>query len=253
MKKNYFFQLLLTTLFFTISFSLFASSIYEINGSTEKVEAEGDFVVVTDNGSYAIEADPGFIYNDGTGKAVRLWDSGDKIKINFNANENGKYRLKVRLRSGQSGETEEPERYWPSGYVFTVDGITKTFEGNSESVFEAFTGSFLNSYWGDMNSEELSLTSGSHYLTIEAKEKWAGVDYLEIEEVEDNGEVKITFEDIPDQSNLVGDEVSLQLKASASNGGELVYELLHYNPGNYFAGLDFNRETGLISGTVIKT
>ncbi|WP_169513415.1 FG-GAP-like repeat-containing protein [Flexithrix dorotheae] len=212
--------------------------------SGDKIEFEDHFVAVIDGGGYPIEADPEWIRDPNGEIAVKLWDIGDQLKMTFNIPKSGKYKLKVRLRSGESGYKD---RYWTeNGYGISVNNTGISFSGVYNSIVQ-----YGESYWGILESVELNLNAGNNEISVEAKAKWAGVDYLEIEEVEDNGEVKITIEDVPNQSSFVGDEVSLQLKASASNGGELVYESDDQISG-FFNGLELNKETGLISGTVTK-
>ncbi|MBX2844191.1 MAG: T9SS type A sorting domain-containing protein [Flammeovirgaceae bacterium] len=147
-----------------------------------RIEAEDNFEVIANEGSNSdiIEFDS-FITDDNQGRAVALFDNGDKLKIKFNLEQDGKYEIKVRLRSGQEGE---PSRYWPDGYEFTIDETPITLIGNEATVSPLYQ-AFGKAHWGTMEGIKNSLLKGDHYLTIETKLDWAAVDYLEVKRIGD--------------------------------------------------------------------
>ncbi|UZR99155.1 PKD domain-containing protein [Chondrinema litorale] len=144
---------------------------------SERIEAEDSYSILSDIGSNAIKTNENA--NMSNGKALLMNDKGDKVKINFNIASSGNYLLKVNLRSGHKYNSTA---YWPSSYIFTLDGKTINLVGNTESV-STLLSSYGGSYFGNMESEELYLSTGNHYLTVEASASWEIVDYIEIESV----------------------------------------------------------------------
>ncbi|MBX2842469.1 MAG: choice-of-anchor D domain-containing protein, partial [Flammeovirgaceae bacterium] len=127
----------------------------------------------------------------GKSKAVQIYDKGDIVKINFNIPSNGKYQIKVRLRSGSlTGSTA----YWPNGYNIKLNGASSGFIGDLESVSQK-DDNFGGSYWGDMVLEWINLEKGVNFIEVEALTYWGVVDYIEV--IGDN---------LPDQTiELFGD------------------------------------------------
>ena len=162
-------------------------------GETIRIEAEDSYSILSDVGSNAIKTNENA--NMSNGKALLMNDKGDKVKINFNIASSGNYLLKVNLRSGHKYNSTA---YWPSSYIFTLDGNTINLLGNTESV-STLLSSYGGSYFGNMESEALYLSTGNHYLTIEANASWEIVDYIElvsegvIEEPENNPPTDITI------------------------------------------------------------
>ncbi|WP_020526507.1 cadherin domain-containing protein [Flexithrix dorotheae] len=142
-----------------------------------RIEAEENFEPLANVGSNGdVSEFDAFITDDNQGRAVALFDSGDKLKIKFSLEQDGKYEIKVRLRSGQDGK---PTRYWPDGYVFTIDETPITLIGDETSV-SPFYQSFGGAHWGTMEGIKNNLLKGDHYLTIETTLDWAAVDYMEV-------------------------------------------------------------------------
>lgn len=116
------------------------------------------------------------VHTHSGGASVRIYDNGDKFRINFNADQTTTYRLYVRLRSGGNAN---PSSYWPNGYIFRVNGTVQPFTGDNASI-APYESSYGGSYWGIMSSPLLSLNQGPQYVEIESNLSYAGVDYVEV-------------------------------------------------------------------------
>ncbi|WP_020531466.1 T9SS type A sorting domain-containing protein [Flexithrix dorotheae] len=230
--------LLLLLIQFSKSFGFFPVPNIETNQSTI-YEAENYFSVVTDVGSKGdIIEFPESIYADGTGKAVTLFDNGDRLKIAFEIESSGMIQLKINLRSGYNNA---PESYWPNGYAFTLDGNSVNFVGDVNSI-STFQSAFGGSYWGNMVLNGVELSAGNHELTIECKSSWGAVDYLEvIQEVIPNQKPQIS--PLSTQKRFISESVSLQVEAIDEENDSLVYVAMGLPEG-----LWINERTGLISG-----
>jgi|GEM_PF-3176207 len=139
-----------------------------------KLEAEDNFTVLTDVGNYKISANGNGAMSNG--EAVTMYDKGDKINISFEVPEQGEYVIKVNLRSGNRFD---PDAYWPSGYLFQLDGNDITLVGDVSSISD-FLSSYGGSYFGTMESEKVNINAGTHNLSITTNSQWAVVDYIEI-------------------------------------------------------------------------
>lgn len=115
-----------------------------------------------------------------SGTSVSVYDSGDTIRIPFTARVDGRYTLKVRLRSGGANNTRE--LYWPNGYSFVVDGTPVTLTGDRGSISEFDANSDGGVFWGTMQSLPVPLAAGAHTIDIRANYTWGMIDYLEVVE-----------------------------------------------------------------------
>ena len=142
------------------------------------IEAENNgFQILSDVGSNSVVQSSTSTSNSlSLEKALKLYDKGDKVRYSFDIAETGIYQIKVRLRSGN---IVNKTSYWPNGYAFQLDGTSLSMTGDESSV-SAQDYNFGVSYWGTMESSNLTLTKGSHTLDIEALINWSLVDYIEI-------------------------------------------------------------------------
>jgi N-acetylneuraminic acid mutarotase len=141
-----------------------------------KIEAETNYSILSEVGANVIRVGQGDVQSEG--KDVRLPDIGDKIRINFQIAESGQYKLKLRVRSGNSTNAT---LFWPSGYTISLNNLTQTFSGDPTTV-SALSSSYGNgAYFGTMISGVLTLNAGSNTLEIQTNRTWGGVDYIEIE------------------------------------------------------------------------
>ncbi|MDP3850997.1 MAG: hypothetical protein Q8Q59_10865 [Luteolibacter sp.] len=105
---------------------------------------------------------------------ISLYDIGDKITLNFTANQTGTHKLKVRLRSGNASN----QKANINGYGFKLDGQPLVFTDDGVGyVNDPSHGAGIT--WGTLSSEALVLQSGPHTLEITAIQPWLFLDYLE--------------------------------------------------------------------------
>jgi hypothetical protein len=139
-----------------------------------RYEAETNYEIITDIIGQRISVLENTSFSDDAFLSIQ--DIGDKIRINFPIDVSGQYRLRVRVRSGNSSNSTV---FWPNGYKFNVDGNVATFNGLSGSISTLST-ALSGSYWGTMESGIFDFAYGNHYLEIEINRAWAGIDYLEV-------------------------------------------------------------------------
>jgi predicted outer membrane repeat protein len=136
-----------------------------------RFEAETNFVIVTDAPTNVIGQSSGVDMS--AGRAVRLSNIGDVIRINFTAPEAGKYFLKARVRSGNNSNNAN---HFNGGYSFRLNGSNVNLVGNLASI----TGSSATGiYWGNMEAP-VDLNAGNNSLTITVSKSWAFADFVEI-------------------------------------------------------------------------
>jgi hypothetical protein len=149
----------------------------------EILPVQSDYFVEAET-AYQVRVDPG-TRQIGTesyptlsgGSSAKIWDVGDQIFFGFYTT-GGYYEIQARVRAGvYSGTYNSPTRYWPNGYSFSVDDTTTSFTGDL-STLSGKDASYGGSYWGTMKSSHVYLSKGRHYLSITAKQEWAGVDYI---------------------------------------------------------------------------
>jgi flagellar hook assembly protein FlgD len=148
------------------------------DGSTTKIEIENNYSKVADLGSNgAISVKNSSINSNG--KAVAIFDKGDKINVSFNIPSTGQYKLRVWLRSGNA---TNPTSYFNSNYSyqFDISGIGNVnFVGVPSSVQGPFS-AWGGSHWGFMEATVNFSSNGTKTLGITADYVWQAVDYLEI-------------------------------------------------------------------------
>lgn len=137
------------------------------------IEVENNYTILNDVNTNPIRVDGSASAMMSGGKALTLYDKGDKVNVLLNVNESGEYKICVRTRSGDRINFTS---YWNDGYKFTLDGVDIPFFGNSETV-EHYSQYYGNSTFGLMESSTINLPKGAYNLTIEAKKSWAVVDY----------------------------------------------------------------------------
>nr|MBX2841111.1 VCBS repeat-containing protein [Flammeovirgaceae bacterium] len=151
-------------------------------------EAEEHYVVETDFGvKSAVSEFSSPVYDDGTGSAVAIFDKGDEFKIDFDIPSSGNYTLKLRVRSGH---TYNSMAYWPNGYLFKLDNNDISLNGDPGSVSD-FSSHYGGAYWGDMISESIQFSEGSHSLSIKANGNWGAIDYLIVERINSSASSRI--------------------------------------------------------------
>jgi len=107
--------------------------------------------------------------------SISMYDVGDEVQIAFTT---GAGLVQVGVR-GRCGDTIFPTFYWPSGYQYTLDGVAITLTGDTTTVspFDPSNGGF---YWGTMFTAPMTMTAGTHILTITSEIPWAAVNYLSV-------------------------------------------------------------------------
>jgi len=173
---------------------------------SKKVEIEDVYSVLADPGNKSdIVVFNELIDGESDGKAVTLFDQGDKIAVDFRLEKRAKYVLGVRVRSGHSASAT---RYWPNGYQFMLDSIPVTFLGDTSTLSD-FHQSLGGAYWGTMKLESI-LDTGKHTLSIKSRLSWSAVDYLSIDEVKNYAPTDILLSNsVVEENNQIGDFIAL--------------------------------------------
>lgn len=140
----------------------------------QPIEAEMNYSVVSDLGTYPIQPDTFNLASGGHGLA--LYDAGDTARVHLYANSDGNYVITARVRSG---DVDSPVDYFLGGYSYRLDGIPITLTGDPTSV-SAFDSSGGGVYWGTMVSVPVALPAGPHSLEITAIKPWCMVDYIAV-------------------------------------------------------------------------
>jgi hypothetical protein len=143
--------------------------------SIERIEVEENYSILNDEGSN------GDIFSNAcsdmiSGQMVALQDMNDEIRVSLPVNDAGNYVLRTGLRSGWSGNNQS---YWPDKYLFKLDGTPISFEGDTTSISTLDSGCW-EAYWGEMNTNTVSLSQGNHNLDIKTNQSYAYVDYVEL-------------------------------------------------------------------------
>jgi hypothetical protein len=101
--------------------------------------------------------------------ALSLPDNGDIVDIPFTigSTAGGYYTLAMLVKCGHFVNSNDINltSYWASGYKFELDGTHFPTTGNPASVSGLDT-NFVNSYWGQMVSQPMYISSGSHALRV---------------------------------------------------------------------------------------
>jgi Right handed beta helix region len=139
-----------------------------------RIEAESPLTVVNDGGSLGpVMASNGYL---DSGLNVTLFDRGDAVAMSVNVPSTGRYRISVRVRSGDgAGATT----YWPDGYRFTLGGVPLVLSGNPTTISAVDT-VYGPTYWGTMSAEVSDFTAGVHTVSVVSNREWAAVDFLEV-------------------------------------------------------------------------
>lgn len=144
------------------------------------VEAETNFAVVSDVGSTGtIGAQNGYNLANNN-HAVRLYDTGDTMRINFTVTQAGFHRLNIRLRSG---DPSNDRGFFSNGYTFKVDGQTTVFTGDLDTIVNETATGWSAVYWGTMNSPIVNLSAGAHQVEISSLGTYRMVDSLEAQKL----------------------------------------------------------------------
>ncbi|WP_020528950.1 choice-of-anchor D domain-containing protein [Flexithrix dorotheae] len=191
-------------------------------------EAEDNYMISTDVGSKGdikISDDTSSLL--GGGKAVQVFDKGDKVRINFNIPEDGEYQVKVRVRSGNRVDKTS---YWPIGYNITLNGNSTKFIGDLESISNE-DNNFGIAYWGTMSTDWVSLKKGNNYIELQSLDYWQLVDYVEIVG-KGKEKVSIVMQDKLDFGETEIEKSVKQLLTIENNGNATlkIEKLLFSNP-----------------------
>ncbi len=152
----------------------------EVNDVSIKFEAEDHFQIIEEKGKKSsISVFGSAITDNNEGKAVTLFDEGDKVNINFPISRAGDYKIEARVRSGFNNNAT---RYWPDGYAFSLNDASIELIGNENSVSPLYT-SFGGAHWGTMEIEQISLAEGNYNFTITSNLAWGALDYILVEAV----------------------------------------------------------------------
>ena len=177
--------------------------------STIIYEAEDHYSVVQDTSSRTISKIGGDDILSANNSVV-MHDYGDKIKIKFNIQSASQFILKLKLRSGNSGN---PTQFF-NNYSFGLDGSNISLTGDGASV-SGLSSRYGGSYWGFVVSSPVNLAAGQHELSIEAKRDWLGVDFLLLSDISTPSAIYeaedhyIVVKDIPGKSisEMQGEDV----------------------------------------------
>jgi len=215
-------------------------------------EIEDIFQKSTDVGNFDIR---GFgAVSASNGRAVSMYDRGDKIAVPFSTGEifPVDYEVRVRLRSGDVVTTDG---YFTDGYKFEINNSLVEFKGDPASISD-FTNNIGGAYWGEMFSGRQTSTQSEHILEIEALKSWAAVDMIQVtvysgqEETEDLLPTVDAGEDII--LKLPTNAVVLTATGTDPDGGEVSFSWSQ-NSGpsqiidNVFFGKDYAL-TDLVEG-----
>jgi hypothetical protein len=102
------------------------------------------------------------------GSALLLSDAGDKVEWSFSVPSAGKYKLVQKVRLGDKSRNNN----MVAAYLVAVNDSILTYVVGAPGAFES---RFGGSYWGTI-TEEVSLSAGTHRLSIESKASYTGID-----------------------------------------------------------------------------
>jgi N-acetylneuraminic acid mutarotase len=139
-----------------------------------RYEAETNYQIVSDVGTSAIGVNGGSGQSQNQG--VKIYDIGDKIKITFPINTQNSYKLKVRVRAGNSSNST----LLFDKYTYTLDNAPIAISPVMATL-SGLESSYGGSYFGTAESGWVSLGIGNHELTIAGTRAFLVVDYLDIE------------------------------------------------------------------------
>jgi hypothetical protein len=148
-----------------------------VSGTAKRFEAE-NYVELADPGTNGIGKMS--VSTHSAGASVKLYDSGDKIRISISVATAGNYIVKARVRSGYYTSTSSNTTgYWNGGYSYAINGASVTFNADNSTI-SAKDASYGGSYWGTMQSSAVALKAGTNTVDVGALKSWLGVDYVEI-------------------------------------------------------------------------
>ncbi len=187
------------------------------NGSSNEIEIEDVYEVVADVGTNNSVAPDSYNPGANNGQHVRLFDTGDELKFDFQVDEAGTYELALRLRVGEATGTD---RNLVSSYQLSLDGAITDFSLEESSISDLD----LDSYWGYVKTDA-TLAEGSHTINIKALADWLKADSFRFELIDGDGS-----EDFPDDIISVdgplsveqGSEAVLSIQYSASTDREVL-------------------------------
>ncbi|QHT70883.1 T9SS type A sorting domain-containing protein [Rhodocytophaga rosea] len=191
------------------------------------------------------------------GKYLRLADIGDKARINFSITQAGTYRIIARVRSG---DVNGNQRYWPSGYIFTVNGTAATFTGDATTISSTASSCLGTSWWGNMQTANITLSTGSHYISIEANKTQGGIDYIEIEKISTGNRLSSSIDEEIAQTisiypNPFSDTFTLNMGKSLNGVIDVmivdVVGKIHYQASK-FISTGKSEKTLMLSGKYLK-
>lgn len=104
-----------------------------------------------------------------SGTALLLPDTGDKVEFAISAAVAGKYKIVLKVRSGDKLKNSN----YIGSYAIAVDDAALIPVAVTPGT--TLESRFGGSYWGTM-AFEVNLTAGAHRLSIESKANYTGID-----------------------------------------------------------------------------
>ncbi|WP_298545594.1 polysaccharide lyase [uncultured Aquimarina sp.] len=147
--------------------------------STEgTIEIENKYTVRNEAGTIATIGPDTYNPDASGGKFVRLYDTNDELSTTITISETGKYKLDLRLRTGeQSGTTTN----LIDKYEIKVKGLVKQFNLIPGSI----SALDKDAYWGELTYTTRELPPGTHTIIVRAKSNWLKVDRLKFKKTAD--------------------------------------------------------------------
>ena len=180
------------------------------------VEIENNYMIRNEVGTNGTVGPDTFNPAASGGQHVRLFDINDEVSTTFTVSETGKYKLDLRLRTGEQTGTN---MNLIDDYEIKVKGIVKQFTLIPNSISDLDK----DSYWGELTYTTRELNPGTHTIIIKAKSDWLKVDRLKFEKTYIDPPIEqdvITSMTAPD-SVTSGSTVVIKLSYSASTDRDL--------------------------------
>lgn len=151
-----------------------AVSVLPVQGVIE-TDAVAASQILADPGVYPVRTATGT--RASSGRAISLYDLGDKVRWTFTAPHWGFYRIHIRARMGDSSS---PTAYAASAYAVTLNGSTLNLSQDLSSIspVQSDGGSV---YWGLYSSGYVKLNPGTNTLDVQTNRTWAVLDGIVLE------------------------------------------------------------------------
>ncbi|UZR97142.1 PKD domain-containing protein [Chondrinema litorale] len=218
-EGSYQFQLAVTDQSAAITYDTLAVTVNPAAVTSTEVlyEAEDNYEVITDfEGEIALV----YIGAFSNEKGVNIYNTGDRIGIDVTAASAGDYIIKVQVRSGNSnGNTT----FWPDAYEFALDDTTNIIALTGDTTTVVAITELGGGAVGIMESEELSLTAGTHRVFIKMLGGWGAVDYVSITGPVNNNQSPVADAGVDQTITLPTSSVTLNGSGSDPDGESVTY------------------------------